>query len=93
MLAVSLFFTFLYGAGERQSKISISGIVSFVSWWILGFLYLFLSLEPNQSGLTYGTYAVSLFFFGIGILLMIMVIVDFLKMDRIRKPLGDEEEI
>lgn len=93
MLAVAMFFTFLYAIGERKSRINIAGVISFVSWWITGFLWLFLSVEPvpQGSGTTYGTYAVSLFFFGIGLLILILQLVDLLNIGREHKALGEVE--
>lgn len=93
MLVVSIFFTLLYALPERRSKISIAGIIAFVSWWIVGFLWLFLAHEPvpQGSGLSYGTYSISLFFFGIGLILLIYQILDLLNIGKHHKELGEVE--
>jgi len=92
-LAVAMFFTMLYALGEKRSKISFAGIISFVCWWIVGFLWLFLAAEPvpNGSGATYGTYSVSLLFFGIGLMMLIVQIIDLLNIGKAHKELGEVE--
>jgi len=93
MVAVAMFFTVLYAVAPRVSKISISGIIAFVSWWIVGFLWLFLVAEPvpQGSGNVYATYSISLFFFGIGLLLLIIQLIDLLNIGKHAKELGEVE--
>jgi len=92
-VAVAMFFTLLYAVGERRSKINVAGIISFVSWWIVGFLWLFLAAEPvpNGSGMNYGTFSVSLFFFAIGMMILIIQLIDLLNIGKHKKELGEVE--
>ncbi len=95
MLANAMFWTTLYSIGRtrRESMISISGIISFVSWWIVGFLWLFLAAEPvpQGSGVKYGTYSISLLFFAIGLMILILQIIDLMNIGKARKELGEVE--
>jgi len=80
----ALFFTLLFVG----SKETLFGILTFASWLVTGFLWLFLAKEPPS----YSTYAVALFFNIVAILFLLWTIVEYLYKLRLKKlGKGDEE--
>lgn len=83
------FFTALYLNARRSKEFELEdflGLVASACWMILGFLWLFLASE--QSG--YGTYAIGLLFNGIGIMMIILIIIERLRMKSLGRHLDGD---
>lgn len=83
------FFTALYLNARRSKEYELEdflGLVASVSWIVLGFLWLFLASETSG----YGTYTIGLLFNGIGIMMIVLLIIERVRMKSLGRRLeGD----
>jgi len=83
------FFTALWLNAKRSEEFELEdflGLIASACWIILGFLWLFLASEASG----YGTYTIGLLFNGIGIMMIVLIIIERLKMKSLGRHLeGD----
>ena len=86
------FFTLIYvvtklGSDKPQNWI---GMFGGISWFTLGFLWLFLAAEPSS----YSTYSIALLFNGFGIAMIVYIVIDLFKplSDKERRRLEDDRD-
>ena len=88
VFGASTLFTLLYVFSEQDYK-RFWGILCSAAWIFLGVLWIFLAQEPMEgSAITYDTIVFSMFFVGVGILFISLVIMQWIGELR-EKRLGD----